>query len=521
MAFFRFFLFAFFLFAGNQSYTQTPVEVYKLFPGKRQPFILVNFSSRDCINCRSGVSYILPEMAKVVGDSNVVILIDHKNLLLYLKKYPEKFGKFQTQISPDISAKLSPDGRSHLFVISSTKLHSFDLNVLDQKKLNAILDSFETVSKVNPIQSLKKAATQKYILSKRLSYTDLDTIFEQYEQTFEASRGGCLIFSRQFQVGRVIDFNDASSGYFEFGIDVPTIERLNEILSKLYPLKYLPADSSRKVLDYMTLPTTYIENIRIAGEKGYVAFKYNCVSFDGKKDQGDDLGIRSRYFVGEIDLQNKAISSMCNFRNYDAFYLIDTLQKGDKAFNPDLYTCIDVANSQVILRRVPVKTDLTAKLVDSSLYLSASQLNISQQHFYHITDISSSNQLFWRQAGTAALMIWNQSKMNFYTVNGEGYIKKHSALAKLNLSYVYDFYPSDGDMINILGVVGNSECYLIKYRLSDDSILKWKLDNKTLFGNLRFIAPDGFIGYTKDMNTNKIEATAYSLVKAEPEKPIK
>lgn len=500
-----------FLFAAQFVYGQSSLyePINKLYSKQQKPFILLNFSSRDCINCRSGVSYILPEMSKAVGDSNIVLLIDHKNLSLYLNKYPELFGNYNTQISQELSTQLSPDGRSRLFVIGKDKKADFDLNVLDREVLNSIVDSFHSLS-ADGVKAVDKP--QNGGVSKRLSYSGVDTVFEKYEEIFEAGNSGCMVFSKQFQIGRVIDFHDASSQYFEFGVNTAAINRLNTIVARLYPMNYLPADSSQKILRSMTLPAVYIENIRFAGEKCYIAFKYNCVSYDGVKATGEDIGIRSRYFIGEIDLKDKPINDLCNLSNYNAFHLIDTLVNGGQVYNPNFHSVIDVQDGLITIRRDRVNAALTGKIADTSLYVSSSKLDKegkqSANSLYHLTKLKAADQLILRQGSNKAPFFWNQTTMKFYDGKGEA-TTIAPPLIKDGLTYVYDFYLVD-DVIKILGVV-NSQTYLIQYRPSNGKVDKWKLEGKGLYSNFRFTSPTSFVGFVKDMKTNEINATSFTI----------
>ena len=506
-------LLSLFLFATNFVYGQSSLyeQINKLYPKQQKPFILLNFSSRDCINCRSGVSYILPEMSKTVGDSNIVLLIDHKNLSLYLNKYPELFSKYNTQISQELSSQLSPDGRSRLFVIGKDKKADFDLNVLDKKVLNSIVDSFHSLS-ADGTKAVGLNKSQDGGVSKRLNYSGVDTVFEQYEEIFEAGNSGCMVFSKQFQIGRVIDFHDASSQYFEFGVNTAAINRLNTIVSRSYPMNYLPADSSQKILRLMTLPAIYIENIRFAGEKCYIAFKYNCVSYDGVKATGEDIGIRSRYFVGEIDLKDRPIKVLCDLSNYNAFYLVDTLVKGEQVYNPNFHSIIDVQNDLITIRRDRVNAALTGKIADTSLYVSSSILNKegkpSENSLYQLTKLKAEDQLILRQDSNKAPFFWNQTSMKFYDGKGEA-TTIALPLIKDGLTYVYDFYLVD-DVIKILGVV-NSKTYLIQYRPSNGQVDKWKLESKGLYSNFRFTSPTSFVGFVKNMKTNEINATSFTI----------
>lgn len=502
-----------FLLARPLAYGQVSLyeQIYKLYPKQQKPFILLNFNSRDCINCRSGISYILPELSKSVGDTNIVILIDHKNLLLYLKKYPELFGKYTTQISQELSSQVSSDGRSRLLVIGNNKKSDFDLNVLDKPVLRSIVDTFHSLMSDNAAVDFTKMQTGR--VTRSLGYSGVDTIFEQYEGIFEATKDGCLVFSKQFQIGRIIDFNDASSKYFEFGIDIATIVRLNDIVSKSYPMKYLPADSSQQVLRLITLPTIYIENIRFAGDKCYVAFKYNCVSLDGILATGEDIGIRSRYFIGELDLKDKPISLLSDLSNYNDFYLIDTFVKNGKVFNPNFHSIIDVLDGRVSIRWEPVNTDLTGKIADTSLYISNFMLDKENKQrtnsLYHLAKIKAADQLILRLGIDQTPYLWNQTKMEFY--DGKGVtITKVLSLIKDSLTYVYDFHLDD-DLIEILGVFNNSQTYLIQYHISNGKINRWKLEDKDVYSNLRFTSRNSFVGFVKDIKTDKINATLFSI----------
>jgi hypothetical protein len=473
---------------------------------QNRPIVILNYTSTDCVNCRIGASSILPKLAGIIGSANMEILIDHKNQQMYLKKFSDIFGQFKVRVSKELSNSLSPDGSSKIYIVGKDQIIPYELKVSSDSIVDNMAANFNRFKAVG----FKASAT------KHQEYIGTDTIFEQSGNIFEASTRYVVLFSGQFQIGKIVDIKKGNDRNFEFTANAIAVKKLDKILNTYAPRQYVSPDSALKMLNMMTLPLVYVENIRMVANKCYVAFKYNSVSIDGGPKNDPDIGIRPRYFIGLFDMNKKGID-IADLSQCQKFFFIDSIHYKNQVYNSGFWACIDVLGDQFAVRS---KKEQDKSAHDTTLYISSFNASNGDKskletlnHFVHA---KSDDQLVLRYDNIGLPVIWNQTTMLF--CNSETIIAQKQ-IHDVGLTYVCDFI-SINDSMYILGIIDYKQMALLIFDIKSKVIsVKAYINDSLIYGDLKFLNKNEFAGYIKDEEKNTFKTTYYTYDWAEPEKP--
>ncbi len=479
---------------------------------QNRPLIILNYTSSDCVNCRLGVSSMLPALADKIGSNHIEILTDHKNQLRYLNKFPEIFGKYKVQVSKELSEGLSKDGSSKIYVAGKDKMIAYNLNNSSDSLVNDIVEKYNRL----------RSEGSKAVLKKRYEHSSIDSVFEPMETMFESSNNTAVLFSRKFQVGKQCDLKSGVNKDFEFTLNANAVKRLNKLLAAHDPRTYVSADSAIKVLNTVTLPMVYVENLRIAAGKCYIAFKYNSVTIDGGPVNDPDIGIRPRYFVGMLDIDKPGIN-VSDLSRCEDFYLIDTARVGNEVYKTSFWSVIDAKHGMLAIRaQTAQQHDLKVQHSDTTLYVASFPVKAvgipKPDAIYHFNKDNLNDELIFRYCDKGRPIVWNQ-----LTVHFAGDLK-HTILSTkecddAGLTYVYDFLV-EGNEMYVLGVLQWRRVVLLKLNLTSKQIsLLADISDNSLSGAFRFTGKNSFAGYTKDLNNNKLYTISCNYSMAKPEMP--
>jgi hypothetical protein len=467
------------------------------------PYLVLNITSADCINCRLGGIKVLQQLKKADLADKIVLLSDTKKMSLYFQDNKDIYEGYRTIYNKELSDELAMGPSCTVCLVDKNNIRRWLFKNVDNDTLNMFINALNA-SSTSPLHSYKVR----------------DSIFDNLNDVHFANNH-VVLFDDKFQISLNYDLQTRRAEYSRADITDSAANNIYGILKSNGMSASAPASFVRQHLRFDALPMAMANSIdRNCGSLLFRLFQAKLDSItlpNGKRDL--NVNFYTQAIVGCNELKN---NNILNIGNYKEFLLLDTIRNNGK-----LYMASQNLNHQVKDGNyfIPFTSSYNAKttVVEGRTVHTPTELAIFEytangnskgklKNVYPVSNYEGNARpdMFFRVDDKGIPVVVNNVRKNISKLK-EGSNADFSSLSVSGESIIRVFdIDVANDQIRFVGTTSKNAFVKGVYEIKSGKTSFTKLKNNIVYTNMK-INGNSILACKKELETNELIFDLFSF----------
>jgi hypothetical protein len=462
-----------------------------------KPYIILNFTSADCVMCRGGAVSIISRLKNKENNDKIVLLSDDRNMAIYYRQNADIYGTYKKIYNKELSEGLAIRQFSTACLVQGGGKKCFLMNKISNDTLayiQSVLDNSTTVHSL-----LSNVFTDSMIIS------DIPV--------FSYNQDDAILLNRQFQFALVHDIQNATISYAEPEINDTNVGKIYKMIKTKLTDSFTDVAYSRKVLKMGGMPQLIIKNIDNNIGRS-ILFRLNTVITQPMINDTDYHYSVSGKILLAFNCTNK--KNVLNINNYSSYLWLDTLHSGNDILRPETVFNYEIANGHFYLPYYKVDDSMLSRVLPTQeqivefTYDSSQKITLHNKYPLPLYSEKPYNYFFRIHTSGYPIVVNEMNKtFIFLSTNETVSFEQLTRNSKENLYKVFDF-KEQNDTIKYVGTLQSGICikgfYALKTRMAASVVL-----HKTILYTNMKISGNSIYAYHKDIDGNKYSYDEYRM----------
>jgi len=461
-----------------------------------RPYLIINITSTDCINCRMGSIKILNKLKGSDYKDKIILLSDDRNMASYFQDNADKYDGYKKVYDRDLSRALSLGPSCTASLVSPSGIHSYLFNNLYDDTLNY----FKSVLDSNVPETARGEKITDSVIS------DVSKLYFGNDNAF--------ILNYPFQIGLRYDMVTHSVEYLKPAISDKLLAGLYERIASIMGRKLCDVKTAHKVLHMVGTPIVMAEQLNT--QDSSAIFKLYNITLDTTY-KGTDTMINANSRM-QILLASgmTGTTDVLNLDSYSSYVFFDSVHYLHNTYWPHTTLNYEVFNGHFYVtycdqehsrktndhgREVTIPTALS--IID---FTAGADGKAHAQHVYTVDgyDGASSSDFFFRidDKGYPVTVNMATKEFTFLKENKKIDFSKFGCSQDETLSSIYDFTIS-GDTIMFVGLGNKNTCVKGTYDINMKQSVITMPGSNTIYQAMR-INGNNILGCKKDADKDEL-----------------
>ncbi len=470
---------------------------------KDNPYLVLNITSADCINCRLGGIKVLQQLKKADLADKIVLLSDTKKMSLYFQDNKDIYEGYRTIYNKELSDELAMGPSCTVCLVDKNNIRRWLFKNIDNDTLNMFINALNA-SSTSPLHSYKVR----------------DSIFDNLNDVHFANNH-VVLFDDKFQISLYYDLQTQRATYSRTDITDSVANSIYGILKSNGMSASAPASFVRQHLRFDALPMAIANSIdRNSGSLLFRLFQAKLDSItlpNGKRDL--NVNFYTQAIIGHNEQKN---NNILNIGNYKKFLLLDTIRNNGK-----LYMASQNLNHQVKEGNyfIPFISSHNAKItvVEGRTVHTPTELAIFEytangnskgklNNVYPVSNYEGNARpdMFFRVDDKGIPVVVNNVRKSINKLK-EGSNIDFSSLSVAGESIIRVFdIDVKNDQIRFVGTTSNNAFVKGVYEIKSGKTSFTKLKSNIVYTNMK-INGNSILACKKELETNELIFDLYTL----------